>query len=75
MYQLITLLIIILCSFLFQIWQYLLAAVVEGDQKAPFLIATTLSCWLKHYSFPWIAPLDMYLILLSVKQRGIKYHF
>ena len=28
-----------------------------------------------HYSFPWIAPLtlDTYLLLLSVKQGGIKY--
>ena len=30
-----------------------------------------------HYSFPWVAPLslDPYLILQSVKQEDIKYHF
>ena len=34
-----------------------LASVVEGDQKAPFSIATTLRCKGGRYSFPWIAPL------------------
>ena len=34
-----------------------LATVVEGDQKAPFPIATTPSCRGGCYSFPWIAPL------------------
>ena len=34
-----------------------LATVVEVDQKAPFSIATTLSCREGSYSFPWIAPL------------------
>ena len=34
-----------------------LATVVEGDQKAPFLIATTPRCRGERYSFPWIAPL------------------
>ena len=34
-----------------------LATVVEGDQKAPFSIATTPRCRGGHYSFPWIAPL------------------
>ena len=54
-----------------------LAIVVEGDPKAPFSIATTPRCRERHYSFPWIAPLylDLYLIMLSVKQGGIKYHF
>ena len=33
-----------------------LATVVEGDQKAPFSIATTPSCRGERYSFPWIAP-------------------
>ena len=49
-----------------------LATVVEGDSKALFLIATT-----RHYSFPWIVPLylDPYLIMLSVKQGSLKYHF
>ena len=34
-----------------------LATVVEGDPKAPFLIALTLRCRGECYSFPWIAPL------------------
>ena len=33
-----------------------LATVVEGDQKAPFSIATTPQCRGGRYSFPWIAP-------------------
>ena len=40
-----------------------LATVVEGDQKAPFLMATTPSCRGGHYSFPWIAPLYPWCIL------------
>ena len=54
-----------------------LATLVEGDSKAPFSIATTLGCRVGCYSFPWIAlfTLDPYLILLNVKQGGIKYHF
>ena len=35
----------------------LLATVVEGDQKAPFSIATTQRCRGGRYSFPWVAPL------------------
>ena len=34
-----------------------LATVVEGDQKAPFSIATTPRCREGRYSFLWIAPL------------------
>ena len=34
-----------------------LATIVEGDQKAPFSIATTLRCRGGRYSFLWIAPL------------------
>ena len=34
-----------------------LATIVEGNQKAPFSIATTPRCWGGHYSFPRIAPL------------------
>ena len=54
-----------------------LATLVEGDPKAPFARATTLKCREGYYSIPWIAPvcLDPYLIMLSVKQGGIKYHF
>ena len=50
---------------------------IKGDLKAPFSIAATLECKGRHYSFPWIAPLtlDMYLIMLSIKQGGIKYQF
>ena len=47
----------------------------EGDQKAPFSLATTPRCKGGCYSFRWIAPLYPWydLILLSVKQGGIKY--
>ena len=34
----------------------MLATVVEGDQKAPFSIATTLRRRERRYSFPWIGP-------------------
>ena len=55
----------------------LLATVVKGDQKAPFSIATTARCRGGTTPFPGLLhfTLDMYLILLSVKQEGIKYHF
>ena len=54
-----------------------LATVVKGDQKAPFSIATTLRCRGGYYSFSGLLyfTLDMYLIILSVEQGGIKYHF
>ena len=54
-----------------------LATVVEGDQKAPFSIATALKGRGGRYSFPWIALLYPWYIpyIASVKQRGIKYHF
>ena len=54
-----------------------LATVVEGDQKAPFSIATTPRCMEGCYSFLGLLhfTLDTYLILLSVMQGGIKYHF
>ena len=54
-----------------------LATIVEGDPKANFSIATTPRCRGGCYFFPWIAPLylDPYLIMLSVKQGRIKYHF
>ena len=50
---------------------------VGGDSKAPFSIVTTLRSWGGYYSFPCIAPLtlDPYLIMLRVKQGGIKYLF
>ena len=54
-----------------------LATLVEGNPKAPFSIATTPMCRGGHYSFPGLLyfTLDPYLIMLSAKQGGIKYHF
>ena len=54
-----------------------LVTTVEGDQKAPFAIATTPRCRGGATPFPGLLyfTLDTYLILLSVKQGGIKYHF
>ena len=48
-----------------------------GDLKVPFSIVTTQRSREGCYFFPWIAKLtlDPYLIMLSVKQGGIKYHF
>ena len=50
---------------------------VEGNPKASFSIATTPRCRGRCHSFPRIAPLYpwSFLIMLSVKQGGIKYHF
>ena len=55
----------------------IVVVVVEGDEKAPFSIATTPRGRRGHNSFPWMLhfTLDTYLILPSVKQGGIKYHF
>ena len=54
-----------------------LTTLVEFDLKAPFSIATTQRCWGGHYSFPELLhfTLDPYLIIPSVKQGCIKYHF
>ena len=54
-----------------------LATIVKGDLKAPFSIATTPRCRGGRYSFPGLLyfTLDPYLIILSVKKGGIKYHF
>ena len=46
-----------------------LVNVVEGDPKAPFSIAATPFSRLPHFT------LDTYLIMMSVKQGGIKYYF
>ena len=45
--------------------------------EGSFSIATTLRCWEEATYFPGLLhfTLDTYLIILSVKQRGIKYHF
>ena len=58
-------------------YKKLLATIVEGNPKAPFSIATTPMCRGGRYSFPGLLyfTLDLYLIMLSVKQGGIKYHF
>ena len=50
---------------------------VEGDLKAPFSIATTSRCREGTTPFPGLLhfTLDTYLILLSVKQEVINYHF
>ena len=49
----------------------------EDDQKAPVSIATTRSVGEGTTPFPRLLhfTLDPYLILLIVKQGGIKYHF
>ena len=49
----------------------------QGNPKAPFSIVTTPMCRGGRYSFPGLLyfTLDPYLIMLSVKQGGIKYHF
>ncbi len=54
-----------------------MATIVEGNPKSPFSIATTPMCRGGRYSFPGLLylTLDPYLIMLSVKQGGIKYHF
>ena len=51
--------------------------VVEGDPKATFSIGISPRCMGRPDSFPLITslPFDPYLILLSVKQGSIKYHF
>ena len=51
--------------------------VVEGNPKSPFLIATIPRCRGSDTSFPGFlhCTLDPYLIMLSVKQGSIKYHF
>ena len=46
---------------------YKLVTVVQGDQKAPFSIVSTLRCWRGRYSFPWIVPLySWYLPFIAV---------
>ena len=51
--------------------------IVEGELKISFSIATTPMYRRGCYSFLWNVPLtcDPYFIMLSVKQRSIKYHF
>ena len=58
-------------------YEYKLVTVVEGISKAPFLIATTRGVGEGATPSPGFFhfTLDPYLIMLSVKQGGIKYHF
>ena len=55
----------------------MLATVVEGYQKAPFQQLLHRGVGEGATTFPRLLhfTLDTYLILLSVKQGGIKYHF
>ena len=55
----------------------MLVTVVEGNLKAPFSIANTPRYGEGTTPFPGLLhfTLDTYLILLSVKQGGIIYHF
>ena len=64
-----------LCFIAYQFIKVKLATVVEGNLKAPFSIATTQKCKGWRYSFPWVASLYPYLIILSVKQGSVKYNF
>ena len=59
----------------FKVSKMKLVTLVEGDQMGPFSITTTPRCRRGRYSFPSIAPLYPWLIMLSAKQGGIKYHF
>ena len=54
-----------------------LATVVEGDLKAPFQLLLHRGVGEGTTPFPELLhfTLGTYLILLSVKQGGIKYHF
>ena len=54
-----------------------LATLVKGDPKVPFSIAATPRCRGGRYSIPGLLhfTLDFYLIMLSVKQGDIKYHY
>ena len=51
--------------------------IVEGDPNAPFSMATTPRCREGRHSFPRLLyfTLDPFLIMLSVKQVGIKCYF
>ena len=55
----------------------MLASVDEGDLMGPFSIATTPGSRGRATPFPELLhfTLDTYLIMLSVKQGIIKYHF
>ena len=54
-----------------------LVTLVKINPKAPFSIATTTRCREGATSFPGLVHFnfDPYLMMLSLKQGGIKYHF
>ena len=60
---------------IFSIFKYImskLATIVEGNQKAPFSIATTPRCRGGCYSFPWIAPLyPWYVAYFAVLSKEV----
>ena len=63
-----------------KIWEYKSKKLLtsdEGDPKALFSIATASRCRGWHHPLPGLFhfTLDVYLIMLTVKQGGIKYHF
>ena len=58
-----------------KLYKVKLVALVEGDPKDPFSIATTPRCRALLRSLDCSTTLDPYLIMLSVKQGGIKYPF
>ena len=55
----------------------MLATLVEGDTKVPFSIATLSRCKGGSYSFRGLLhfTLNADIIMLNVKQGGIKYYF
>ena len=57
--------------------QIKLSILVEGDLRACFSITTTPWCGESATPFPALLhfTLDPYLVMLSVKQGGIEYHF
>ena len=63
----------ILCLYEYISW----LTIIKGNLIVPFSIGTTPRCKEGCYSFLLIVPLnfDPYLIMLSVKHGGMKYHF
>ena len=66
----------IICIYIY-IYIYSWPTMVDSHPNSPCSIATKPRCKGGHYYWPWITPLtlDLYLIMLSVKQGGIKHHF
>ena len=48
-----------------------MTTIVEGDQKAPFSMATTLRCRGGRYSFPWIIYIYIYVYIYIVLDKYI----